>query len=377
MSDDLYELLRESEERFRTMADTAPVLLWMAGTDALCTFFNQRWLAFRGRTMEEELGTGWAQGVHAEDFQRCMTEYLDAFVARREFRMEYRLRRADGQYRWILDTGVPRYTPAGVFAGYIGSCIDVTELREAREGLELRVQERTAQLQLANRELEAFSYAVAHDLRTPLRGVMGFAELLLGDHVDELGAEGKDLLRRICDNARRMAELIDALLALSRISRLEVRVEHVDLSALARRIIKEIAVADERERQLLVDDGVTADMDPRLARAILENLLGNAWKFTSKVSAPRIHFGVTEKGAGGAFFVRDNGAGFDPAYANKLFAPFQRLHATTEFPGTGIGLATVQRIVHRHGGRIWAEGQVDRGATFYFTLRSSQREEST
>jgi PAS domain S-box-containing protein len=369
VKEDVHDLLRESEERFRTMADTAPVLLWMAGTDGLCTFFNQRWLAFTGRPMEKEMANGWAEGVHPEDFQHCMSTYLSAFVDRQAFRMEYRLRRADGQYRWLLDTGVPRYTPSGLFEGYIGSCIDVTELKEAREQLEARVRDRTVELQAANRELEAFSYAVAHDLRAPLRAVGGFARILISDYREHLDSDGKDCLDEIGKGAARMAELIDALLSLARLQRSELRTARVDLSALAHEVLKELNLAAPRGRcECLVAEHLQAQMDARLARALLENLLGNAWKFTSKVAVPRVEFGVTQRSGIRAFFVRDNGAGFDPAHANMLFGPFQRLHTAAEFPGTGIGLATVQRIVHRHGGQVWAEGQVGEGACFYFTL---------
>ena len=178
------QLAAESEARFRLMADSSPVLLWMAGTDGLCDFFNVPWLDFTGRPLEAEVGNGWAEGVHFEDFQRCMHTYLEAFVQRRPFRMEYRLRRADGEYRWLLDTGIPRYTPDKDFAGYIGSCVDITELREAREALEQRVRDRTA-------DLEAFTYSVSHDLRAPARSVVGYSDMLAEDHGSGLDDEGR------------------------------------------------------------------------------------------------------------------------------------------------------------------------------------------
>ncbi|HEV3027985.1 MAG TPA: PAS domain S-box protein, partial [Planctomycetota bacterium] len=191
------ELLEESESRFRTMADGAPVLLWMAGQDSNCTFFNQGWLTFTGRPLELEYGSGWAAGVHPEDFQHCMHLYLNAFVERRDFRMEYRLRRADGQYRWILDTGRPRFASDGSFEGYIGSCIDITELRDSAAGLrrlndelEDRVLLRTSELQRANQELEAFSYSISHDLRAPLRAIDGFSNILMELHAKDLDENG-------------------------------------------------------------------------------------------------------------------------------------------------------------------------------------------
>jgi light-regulated signal transduction histidine kinase (bacteriophytochrome) len=199
----------------------------------------------------------------------------------------------------------------------------------------------------------------------------GFAQVLLDTYADKLDAEGKDWLHEIVLNAKKMGELIDALLSLARVTRSDLTRERVDLSALAREAVQRLVASEpHRTVSVHVEADLHAEVDPRLARALLTNLLGNAWKFTSKAAAPRIELGAIEKDGALAFFVRDNGAGFDMAYASKLFAPFQRLHTVVEFPGTGIGLATVQRIVHRHGGRVWAEGSVDAGATFYFTLPS-------
>jgi light-regulated signal transduction histidine kinase (bacteriophytochrome) len=224
-------------------------------------------------------------------------------------------------------------------------------------------------LKLANRELEAFSYSVAHDLRAPLRGMNGFAQVLLDSYKDKLDAEAQDYLKEILLNARKMADLIDGLLSLARLTRSELQLERVNLSTIALAAAARLRGSDpERVIEIDVQHDLHADVDALLARAVFDNLLGNAWKFTSKLPAARIEVGTLEKEGVSALFVRDNGAGFDMAFAAKLFAPFQRLHTADEFPGTGIGLATVQRIVQRHGGRIWAEGSVDGGATFYFTF---------
>ncbi len=243
-------------------------------------------------------------------------------------------------------------------------------LQHLNAELEQRVIERTAQLEVANRELESFSYSVSHDLRAPLRAIDGFSQALLEDYADRLDGEGKDHLRRVRAAAQRMAGLIDALLTLARVTRAEMRREPVDLSALARAIAAELQrQAPERQAEFVVADGLCVEGDSRLLQAALENLLGNAWKFTSKCRNARIEFGIARQLNGQrAYVVRDNGAGFDITYADKLFGAFQRLHAMSEFGGTGIGLATVQRIIHRHGGRVWAEGAVDQGAAFYFTL---------
>jgi light-regulated signal transduction histidine kinase (bacteriophytochrome) len=217
----------------------------------------------------------------------------------------------------------------------------------------------------ANGELEAFSYSVSHDLRAPLRSLDGFSQALLEDYGDALDEDGKRYLRYIRESAQEMAKLIDDMLALSRVSRAELTCTRVDVSALAERILSRLRAAEPaRTVEVVIEPGLVAFADARLFGAAMENLLGNAWKFTRKRARARIEVGRD----GGAFFVKDNGAGFDPKYAAKLFQAFQRLHTTQEFEGTGVGLATVRRIVARHGGRVWAEGEPDVGATFHFSL---------
>jgi len=244
------------------------------------------------------------------------------------------------------------------------------EIRALNESLEHRVAERTLELSEANRELEAFSYSVSHDLRAPLRSIDGFSRLLLEEAGATLDATAKDRLHRVRAAASRMGQLIDALLELSRLGRTQMRYEDVGLSTLATHIAHELERnAPERKVSFHIQPGLTAKGDSRLIRILLDNLLGNALKFTSEKPETVIEFGATtEAGDEPIYFVRDNGAGFDMLYAGQLFTPFQRLHAKTEFEGTGIGLATAHRIVTRHGGRIWADAAPGRGATFYFTL---------
>lgn len=242
------------------------------------------------------------------------------------------------------------------------------ELRHAHEELEERVQDRTRQLMAANRELEAFSYSVSHDLRGPLEIINGFSHILLVDG-SKLDAPQRECVQQINTATRRMAELIDDLLNLSRVSTTTMHREKVDLSALARAIADQLCRQEPSRRvDFVIHNCPPVQGDSRLLQIALQNLLNNAWKYTSHHEQARIEFGCEERLSRTAFFVRDDGAGFDPALADKLFKPFQRLHATSEFPGTGIGLATVQRIISRHGGEIWAEGAVQQGATFYFSL---------
>lgn len=245
-------------------------------------------------------------------------------------------------------------------------------LRRAEEKIQTlnsELQQRALGLELANRELESFSYSVSHDLRAPLRTIDGFSQALVEDYGSQLNGEAKDYLGRICAATRRMGRLIDDLLNLSRLTRSQIKVETVDLSALVRAIASELQAAEPgRQVRFAIGDGIFAKGDRRLLRIALENLIRNAWKFTGKRASATIEFGVNGHDGDRAYFVRDNGAGFDMAYSSKLFGAFQRLHPASEFDGTGIGLATVQRIIHRHNGHVWAEAKVDQGATFYFTL---------
>jgi signal transduction histidine kinase len=232
------------------------------------------------------------------------------------------------------------------------------------------LEDANRELEGANRELEAFSYSVSHDLRAPLRSIEGFSQILLEDYADKLDEEGEGYLGRVRAASKHMDTLIDDLLDLSRVSRGPLRREVIDLSAIARGIIQKLERAQpERRIRFFAEEGVVAVGDANLLAVALENLLGNAWKFTQKEEEATIEFGIVPQGGGGvAYYVRDDGAGFDPRYADKLFGAFQRLHSPDEFEGTGIGLATVARIVHRHGGRVWAESEVGEGATFFFTL---------
>ena len=247
------------------------------------------------------------------------------------------------------------------------------EIQRLNVQLEQRVTERTIELERANKELEAFSYSVSHDLRTPLRAIDGFSQALLEDYTEQLDDTGRDYLMRVRAGAQRMGHLIDDLLKLARVSRSELHREKIDLSAIAKNIVDELHENNpQRNVTVNITSGLTVDGDSQLLRIALENLLSNAWKYTGKRTEAHIELGMRTHNGEPCYFVADNGAGFDMAYSNKLFGAFQRLHDAKEFPGTGVGLATVQRIIHRHSGCIWAEAAVDQGSVFYFTLPLAQ-----
>ncbi|MGZ6692357.1 MAG: sensor histidine kinase [Solirubrobacteraceae bacterium] len=242
-------------------------------------------------------------------------------------------------------------------------------MRTLNRELEQRVTKRTEELRATNQELETFAYSVSHDLRAPLRAVDGFSKALLEEYGEKLGEDGRHYLERVRAGAVRMGDLIDGVLQLSRLSRRRFERVPVDLSALASEVVAELRTGEpDRRVEVEIEAGLLAEADPALVRNVLENLLANAYKFTSKTASPEIRFGEVEHNGVPVYFVADNGAGFDMAHAKELFGPFHRLHRETEFPGDGIGLATVVRAVHRHGGEVWAQGAVNQGATFHFSL---------
>ncbi|HAR63894.1 MAG: PAS domain-containing sensor histidine kinase [Candidatus Margulisiibacteriota bacterium] len=288
-----------------------------------------------------------------------------------EFRWKYK----DSEYRWYSDSRTVTYDSSGRPIATTGSIRDITEQKtvekkviELNRRLEDRVKERTKQLELINKELESFSYSVSHDLQAPLRSVDGFSQVLLEDYIAQLDEEGQDVVRRIRMAVKRMGNLINDLLALSRVIREDLVRKQVDLSAIAEEILLRFQETDkQRSVSFSITPGIIVYGDERLLAIMLENLLGNAWKFTSGTANARIEFGVSKEDQS-VFFIKDNGVGFDMKYSGKLFNVFQRLHTAAEFEGSGIGLAIVQRIINRHSGRIWAVGEVGKGATFFFTI---------
>jgi PAS domain S-box-containing protein len=299
-----------------------------------------------------------------------------ATTAKATWNFECRIRRVDGEVRWIWAAGGHQLNAQGEPISLSGIVQDITarkeaeaEIRKLNNELEERVQQRTAELQSAVKELEAFSYSVSHDLRAPLRHINGFSQALIEDYGDKIDEEGKGYLNELRGASNHMAQLIDDVLDLARVSRSEMHHAEVNVSNLARTVFLELRKTGEDRKVIFnVAEGMIVRGDKRLLRLVLVNLLGNALKFTSKKDVAEIDFGQLNKDGETVYFVKDNGAGFDMRYVGKLFAAFQRLHTESEFEGTGIGLATIQRIVQRHGGRVWAEGVVNEGATFWFTL---------
>ena len=361
------EALRQSEERFRLMvSDVKDYAILMLDPDGRVASWNAGAERTKGYQAEEIIGQHFSRFYPEEDIQLEKPEAC-LRIALQKGRHEdegWRVRK-DGARFWADVVITALRDKTGQLRGFCKVTRDVTVRKRNDELLQLR----NAQLETANKELDAFSYSVSHDLRAPLRGIDGFSQALLEDYADKLDSTGQDYLQRVRLAAQRMSVLIDDLLNLSRVTRSEIRREKLDLSAIVRTAAEELQRGTPgRNVKFLIADGLTAEGDSRLLRVAIENLLGNAWKYTSAHDRAQIEFGLHKDNGRSAYFVRDDGAGFDPRYSERLFGAFQRLHAATEFPGSGIGLATVQRIIRRHGGEIWAEGAVEKGATFYFTL---------
>jgi PAS domain S-box-containing protein len=368
------EALRESESRFRSLLDgVQDYAIFRLDSGGCVATWNAGAERIKGYTAEEIIGQHFSRFYTPEDLQGGKPgQELNIAITQGRCEVEGLRARKDGSRFWANVVITPLHDTAGNVTGFSKVTRDVTERRKAEEEKQKLtdvLRGRTTELEIANQELEAFSYSVSHDLRAPLRGLDGFSQALLEDYGDKVGSDGKKLLQRIRAGSQRMGQLIDDLLNLSRVSRGELRREPVDLSGLAGNVVDELRTSDpQRDVTLRISEGLKAEGDPRLLRVVLENLLGNAWKYTSRQPHATIEFGLHRDNGHSSFFVRDDGVGFDMQYVDKLFAPFQRLHGMTEFPGTGIGLATVQRVIHRHGGRIWVQAEVNKGATFHFTL---------
>jgi PAS domain S-box-containing protein len=363
------ERLRESEARFQTMADTAPVLIWMTGTDGLCNYFNKPWLEFTGRTMEQEVGMGWTEGLHPDDVQGCFDGFLPAFHARKPFRIEYRLRRADGEYRWVIESGIPRYTPGGEFTGYIGSNIDITDLKRAEEERE-KLRQAQADLAHINRVsmMGELAASLAHEIKQPIAAALMDAKTcvrwLRRDTPDV--AEGCEAALRMINDATRAAEVIDRVRSLYRRDTSDRELLDVN------EIIREMTVLlhDKANRTSVsirteLDSGLPLIAADRVQlQQVLMNLILNGIEAMKDANG---ELTITSKRtADGQLLVSvsDSGVGLPGGEVDRIFEPF----FTTKEQGTGIGLSISQRIIESHGGRLWACANTGRGATFQFTL---------
>jgi PAS domain S-box-containing protein len=382
---DITRVKRTEEELFRertflrTVIDTSPNLVCVKKADGTFALVNQALADAYGCTPDEMIGKKDTEFDRPPKEIERLVESDREVIAHQAPRIipEEKITFTDGKERWFTALKSPLRETDGPSDKILCVMMEITERKKAEEEvhrlnaeLENRVKERTAQLEAANKEMEAFAYSVSHDLRAPLRSIDGFSQALQEDCAAALDDHGRDYLQRIRSASTRMGLLIDDLLKLSRLTREEMHKRKLDLTAMARDVLAELRESEkDRKVDCLIAEGLSARGDERLIHAVLENLLGNAWKFTARRKKAKIQFGSEATAEGETVFsVRDNGAGFNMEHVDKLFHAFQRLHTVREFPGNGIGLATAQRIIHRHGGRVWAEGESGKGAAFFFTL---------
>ena len=375
------ETLRASEERFRIMADTAPVMIWMSGTDKLCTFFNKTWLDFTGRPLEAEFGNGWTEGIHPEDLEHCLQTYVACFEARRPFGMDYRLRRHDGQYRWIFDQGVPRFSSSGKFLGYIGSCVDITERKQAEAAREKLAEEQAARAlaEAASRSKDEFLALVSHELRSPLSAILSYAHLL------RVGPVDIDAINRavtvIERNAKAQIQIIEDLLDSARITTGKLRIEPALI-----KLVPVLQAAVDTVRPAASAKGVTLVLDcepkptealgdPARLQQIVSNLLTNAIKFTPE--GGRVSLAMKHDADQIRIIVSDTGEGIEPGFLPFVFQRFSQADTSSarRFGGLGLGLSLVKDLVELHGGTISAQSEgVGRGATFTVTFPARHAE---
>jgi two-component system CheB/CheR fusion protein len=387
-------LLEEREAWLRNMTNNVPVMIWVAGPDKNFTFLNKTWLAFTGRSLTKETGIGWTEGVYKDDLDLCLSTYHRAFENRTPFSIEYRMKRHDGQYRWILNSAVPTYDATGEFTGYTGSCTEIHDKRMMHEELEQRVNERTQQLQEANNnlersnnELQQFAYVASHDLQEPLRKIITFSNRLKENFANEMPAVGKEYIEKIYASTSRMRHLIDDLLNFSRISQFEKKFVPTDLNEVLRNVLADFdLLIQEHNVDLKVGQLPVVPAVPLQINQLFHNLLSNAFKFTSKKNNP--HIEVTSRILPPEelkkyprlepsvdyheIVFRDNGIGFPQEFADQIFVIFQRLHDKDAYTGTGIGLALCRKIVRNHMGEITAESVENIGSAFSVILPARQ-----
>lgn len=361
--------LRESEERFRNMADHAPVIIWVTGADDQCTYLNQRWYDFTGQPPGAGLGFGWFEAVHPDDREPAKNVFLPAKERREPFQVGYRLRQRDGEWRWMMAAATPRFGTDGKFLGHIGSIADIDDQKRLAEKLERTVQERTLALDQTIQQLETFSYSIVHDMRAPLRSMRSFATLLESEQGDKLDPQGHDYLSRIINSATRLDTLITDVLAYSRVSMNQAEQHRVDLDRLLMEILNHYPQFQEAAPHISVARPLPHVLgNAALLTQVFSNLLGNALKFVPPGRQPRILVRAEPHDRRVRLWVEDNGIGIDPQQKERIFGLFQRLHRTDEFAGTGVGLAIVKKAVDRMGGTVGVESVAGQGSRFWFEL---------
>ncbi len=359
--------LRNLSDRLTLAVKSAAIGIWDWDVSQNVLRWDDRMYELYGLKPEQFANAyeAWASTLHPEDRINTENAIQQALRGEKEYDPEFRVVLPDGTSRFIKAYSLVQRNQLGEPLRMVGINFDISDRKQA----EALIQQTSAQLEASNRELEAFAYSVSHDLRAPLRAIDGFSNALMEDYADKFDQDGRDYFERIRRNIQRMGMLIDDLLRLSRVSRSEMQYSNVNLSSLVQEQIRELQESDpQRQVEAVIAPEIIVSADVTLMRVIISNLIQNAWKFTSHHATARIEFGTIEQNEQAVYFIRDDGAGFDMNYTKMLFGVFQRLHNTNEFPGTGIGLATVQRVIHRHGGKVWAEGEVEKGATIYFTL---------
>ncbi|HYG16987.1 MAG TPA: PAS domain S-box protein, partial [Bacteroidia bacterium] len=383
------EIIKNREIIFREMANNAPVMIWVADKTRNRNFFNSTWLEYTGKTMEQEAGTGWKDGIHEEDIKGFLHAYIENFEARKPFHLEYRLRRNDGEYRWVLDNGKPTFDLNGEFTGFTGSCTEIHDRRLLYQELEKKVQERTSDLKEANdslersnSELQQFAYVASHDLQEPLRKIVTFSDRLKEKYSEALPTEAKDYVGRIITSAQRMTGLIDDLLNFSKVIKLDDQFKKADLNAIIRNLKREFEVSiSQKNAKVTADKLPVINAIPVQINQLFYNLIGNALKFATDEKPPEISITVQLPGAEMLdkfnlkkyskyyeIIVKDNGIGFSQEYAEQIFVIFQRLNERKQYPGTGIGLALCRKIVNYHDGAIFSRSREGDGAEFHIIL---------
>ena len=356
-------LFRRHPMKLATCAGAAPVMIWSAGAVHRRDYFNSQWLDYRGRMLQEEIGNGWTEGVHPDDLKHCLEACALSFDQRRSFQVDYRLRRNDGAYRWVMDSAAPRFLRSGLFVGYVGACVDIHDRKVAEQALEVSV----AELRRHKEELMDFAYGASHDLREPLRTIASYTQLLATRC--ECDDDTVEFVGFISEAVDRMQNLIGALLNYSSVSSgANARLVDLDCNAIVQEaVIACEAAAQEAEAEISHDSLPTIRADRAQLGQVFQNLIGNAIKYRKPQERPRIHISSAEMSEEWVFEVADNGIGFEAQYADRIFGLFKRLHGL-EYRGSGLGLGICKRIIERHGGRIWATSRPGDGSQFFFTL---------